>query len=108
MSRDDLSLRDAFEMLQSLSASEPGWMVSCQPTLRDAITPLGVVSDPPTKPKGILTFSMIWQWSEMKRKVPESGILICMPISPGRSQSGQVLEQSTCFYHLCDLVDDVK
>jgi hypothetical protein len=27
---------------------------------------------------------MTWQWSLIKRKVPESGRLSCMPIKPGR------------------------
>ena len=84
----DEKLRTAsssFELLQSLRTPEPRWMVTSQPALRDAITPLkrSVLSGGRWE---LLferrTFSMTWQWSLMNRKVPLSCMLICIPIKP--------------------------
>ena len=78
-----LSSGRSLQLFQALCAAEPSRMVSCQPTLWDAITPLNpTVSSAPLEKARILTFSITWQWSLMKRKVPLSGMLICIPINP--------------------------
>lgn len=38
--RNHLALCDPFQMLEALSASKPGWVVSSQPALGDAVSPL--------------------------------------------------------------------
>jgi hypothetical protein len=38
--RNDLSLRGPHQVLQSLRRTEPGWVISCEPPLWYAISPL--------------------------------------------------------------------
>jgi len=40
MSWNDLSLGCSLKLLQALSAAEPSWVVTSQPTLRDTVTPV--------------------------------------------------------------------
>lgn len=40
MPRNDLSLGNSLEVLETLCAPEPRWVVSSQPTLRNPIPPL--------------------------------------------------------------------
>lgn len=84
MTWDDLPPSRPFQLLESLSALEPRWMVPCQPPLWDPVTPLHIsaINIEITKMMDKLTFSMTWQWSLMKRKVPLSAIFICIPIKP--------------------------
>lgn len=44
VSRDDLTSRRPHQLLKTLRALEPSWMVSRKPTLGDAISPLHSVS----------------------------------------------------------------
>lgn len=87
MPRNYLPSRRPLQLLQSLGAPEPCWMVSCKPTLGNAVTPLGQPSILHPLGDGLLAFSMTWQWSLIKRKVPLSGMLICMPINPGNQSA---------------------
>lgn len=40
VSRDDSSLCRPLKLLETLCAVEPGWMISCEPSLWDAVAPL--------------------------------------------------------------------
>jgi hypothetical protein len=70
-------------------------VVSREPALGNAVPPLRqrMMSDILSKTESVLkswlqcrdvglTFSITWQWSLMKKMVPLSGRLICMPIRP--------------------------
>ena len=83
MAWNDLPLGDAFQLLEPLSAPKPRGMVSSQPALGDAVDPLQMLAMASNEGKVVrLTFSLTWQWSLIKKNVPVSGMLICIPIRP--------------------------